>query len=103
MAAPNYPRNGIERSRPNHRKRTNGGVDLRFGPMPIRWIIIIKMDSKIGFEMSCRGNTWMMCEYHDSNRSSFGDIWCTDKLIHFSSTVEPLLYDHTQNHIGVVV
>ena len=55
MATPNYPRNGNQRSRPNHRKQTNGGDDLRFGPAPIRWIVfnkIAKMDSKSGFEMS---------------------------------------------------
>ena len=47
------------------------------------------MDSKIGFEMNLndrsRGNTWTMCEFHDSNGTGFGDIWWTDKLIYFSS------------------
>ena len=55
MAAPNYPRNGNQQSRPNHRKQTNGGDDLLFGPAPIRLIVlnkIDKMDSIIGFEMS---------------------------------------------------
>ena len=34
----------------------------------------------------------MVCEFHDSNGNSFGDIWWTDKLIHFSSIDEsPLL------------
>ena len=32
MAAPTNPRNGNQRSRPNHRKQTNGGEDLCFGP-----------------------------------------------------------------------
>ena len=53
-------------------------------------IKLIKMDSKIGFEMSfdrCPGNTWPMCEFHDSNGNGFGDIWWTDKLIYFSSRV----------------
>ena len=56
MAAPNYPRKGNQRSRPNHYKQTNGGDDLRFSPAPIRLIVffnkIDKMDCKIGFEMS---------------------------------------------------
>ena len=55
MAAPNYPQNGNQRSRLNHRKQTTGGDDLHFGPAPIRWIVfnkIDKMNSKIGFEMS---------------------------------------------------
>ena len=55
MAAPNYPRNGNKRSRPNHRKQTNGGDDLRFRPATIRQIVftkIGKMDSRIGFEIS---------------------------------------------------
>ena len=52
MAALNYPRNGNQRSRPNQRKQTKGGDDLRFGPAPIRWIVFNKMESKIGFEMS---------------------------------------------------
>ena len=37
------------------REQTNGGADLRFGTAPIRRIVfnkIVKMDSKIGFEMS---------------------------------------------------
>ena len=44
----------------------------------------------------------LRCEFHDSNGEDFGDISWTNKLIYFSSTVEPLLYDHPQNHIGVV-
>ena len=55
MAAPNYPRHRTQLSRPNHRRQTNGGDDLLFGPAPIRWIVfnkIDKMDNKIGFEMS---------------------------------------------------
>ena len=51
MVAPNYPRNGNQRSRPNHRKQTNGGDDLRFGPAPISLFgfnPIDKMDNKIG-------------------------------------------------------
>ena len=51
MAAPNYSRNGEQRSRPNHRKQTNGSDDLNFGPAPI-YNKIDKMESKIGFEMS---------------------------------------------------
>ena len=27
---------------------------------------------------------WTMCEFHDSNGNSLGDIWWTDKLICFS-------------------
>ena len=46
---------------------------------------------------------WTVCEFHDANCNGLGDIWWTDKCMHFSSTVEPLLYDHPQNHIGVVV
>ena len=38
-----------------------------------------------------------MCEFHGSNGNGFGDIWWTDKLFYFSSTVEPLFYDHPQN------
>ena len=26
----------------------------------------------------------MMCEFHDSNGNSLGDIWWTDKFIYFS-------------------
>ena len=37
---------------------------------------IDKKDSKIDFEMNecyrCRGNTWTMCEFHDSNCNGFG-------------------------------
>ena len=51
------------------------------------------MASKIGFEMSliivefdhCRGNTWTMCEFHESTCNGFGDIWGTDNPIYFSS------------------
>ena len=46
------------------------------------------MDSKIGFENEfdrCRGNTWTMHEFHDSNGNGFGDIWWTDNLFYFSS------------------
>ena len=32
----------------------------------------------------CRGNTWTMCEFHDSNGNGLGDIWWTNKLIYFS-------------------
>ena len=52
MAAPNYPRNRNQRSRPNHRKQTIGGDDLRFAPALIRLHVFNKMDSKTGFEMS---------------------------------------------------
>ena len=69
------------------------------------------MGSKIGFEMSfsvsacycipqcvrliagdwcldhCRGNTWMICEFHDSSGNGFGDIWWTDNPIYFSSNL----------------
>ena len=51
MAAPNYPQNGNQRSRPNHRKQIKGGD----GPAPIRLIVfnkIDKMDGTIGFEIS---------------------------------------------------
>ena len=47
MAAPNYTRNGIERS--------YGGDNLRSGPAPIRRFVfntIYQIDGKIGFEMS---------------------------------------------------
>ena len=33
----------------------------------------------------CRGNTWTMCEFHDSNCNGFGDMWWTDKCTYFSS------------------
>ena len=49
---------------------------------------LIKMGSKIGFEYEfdhCRGNTWTMCEFHDSSGNDFGDVWWTDNLIYFSS------------------
>ena len=35
--------------------------------------------------LRCRGNTWTMCEFHDSNCNGFGDMWGTDKCIYFSS------------------
>ena len=48
-----------------------------------------QMYSNIGFEMSFivvkAGNTWPMCDFHDSNGNGFGDIWWTDKLFYFSS------------------
>ena len=37
--------------------------------------------------LRCRGNTWTMCEFHDSNCNGFGDMWWTDICIYFSSTV----------------
>ena len=46
------------------------------------------MDIKIGFENEfdrCRGNTWTMCEFRDSNGNGFRDICWTDKLFYFSS------------------
>ena len=35
--------------------------------------------------LRCRGNTWTMCEFQESNCNGFGDIWWTDKCIYFSS------------------
>ena len=32
----------------------------------------------------CRGNTWTMCEFRDSNGNGLGDIWWTDKSSYFS-------------------
>ena len=37
----------------------------------------------------CRGNTWTMREFHDSNGNGFEDISWTDKLHYFSSIVGP--------------
>ena len=31
------------------------------------------------------GNTWTMCEFHESTCNGFGDIWWTDNPIYFSS------------------
>ena len=54
MAAPYYRRNGNQRSRPNHRKQTAATIcasgQRRFAELVL--IKLIKMDSKIGFEMS---------------------------------------------------
>ena len=36
MGAPKYPRNGNQRSWPNHCKQTNGSDDLHFWSAPIR-------------------------------------------------------------------
>ena len=33
----------------------------------------------------CRGNTWTICEFHESTCNCFGDIWWTDNPIYFSS------------------
>ena len=46
------------------------------------------MGSKIGFENEfdhCRGNTWTMCEFHESTCNGLVDIWWTDNPIYFSS------------------
>ena len=32
----------------------------------------------------CLGNTWTMCEFHESTCNGFGDIWWTDNPIYFS-------------------
>ena len=55
MAASNYPRNGNQRSQPNHRKQTNDGDDLRFTTASIRLIVLIKLIKwtvKTSFEIS---------------------------------------------------
>ena len=61
-------------------------------PVPIGWIVfnlIYKMGSKIAWFWNefdhCRGNTWTMCEFHESTWNGFGDIWWTDNPIYFSS------------------
>ena len=48
MAAPNYHRDGNQRSRPNHRKQ----VAATICASGKRRIVFNRMDSKIGFEMS---------------------------------------------------
>ena len=40
---------------------------------------------------------------HDAQWSLFMTASCGLQMSHESITVEPLLYDHPQNHIGVVV
>ena len=96
MAALNCPRNGNERSRPNHSKQTNGGDDLHFGLRASADSLnflnnkIDKVVSKIGFEVSLivieaiRGRcaSFMILT---ATVSEIGPIWWTDKLIYFSS------------------
>ena len=38
------------------------------------------------------GNTWTMCEFHNSNSNGLGDIWLTDKCSYFSSIEDPYLF-----------
>ena len=48
-------------------------------------IKLITIDSNfLGNEfVRCRGNTWTMCEFHDSNGNGLGDMWWTDKFTYF--------------------
>ena len=52
----------VKQRRPDHSKQANADDDLRFG-----------QDWFWNEFDCCRGNTWTMCEFRDSNGNGFGD------------------------------
>ena len=70
MAAPNYPRNGNQQSVESPSNKQNGGGDLHFGPVPIRWIVFNKID-KMGRKLVLKPVWSLSRQYVDDVRVSW--------------------------------
>ena len=44
-----------------------------------------------------------MCEFPDSNGNGFGDIWWTDKLIYFSSSIDDITYNLSLVYLQMIL
>ena len=44
-----------------------------------------------------------MCEFPDSNGNGFGDIWWTDKLIYFSSSIDDITYNLSLIYLQMIL